>query len=87
MVRLMKKLVFPNPKFRIVCRHNKFVPQEFFGIWKFGIYCDIAKEFNNSEYFPFQFEHENIAEAELVIEKRKRQFKYKKQVVKEYREA
>jgi len=87
MVQILKKMVFPKPKFRIVCRYSKFVPQEFFGIWKVGIYADIAKEFNYSENFPYQFEHENIAEAELIIEKRRRQFKNKKFIVREYREA
>jgi len=87
MIRIIKKMVFPNPKFRIVCRHSKFVPQEFFGIWKVGIYADIAKEFNYSEYYPYQFEHENIIEAELIIEKRKSQFKNKKYIVREYGEA
>ena len=87
MVQILKKIVFPNPKFRILCRHRKFVPQEFLGIWKFGLYADIAKEFNYSEYFPYQFEHENIAEAELIIERRKRQFKNKKFIVREYRQA
>jgi hypothetical protein len=83
----LKNIVFPNPKFRIVCRHNKFVPQEFIGIWKLGIYADIAKSFKNSEYIYFQFEHENITEAELVIERRKRQLKNKRYIVREYSEA
>jgi hypothetical protein len=41
-----------------------------------GLYADISKEFNYSGYIPHQFEHENIAEAELVIERRKKQFKH-----------
>ena len=87
MKQIIKKMVFPNPKFRIICRHSKFVPQEFFGIWKVGIYADIAKEFHYSEYFPYQFEHENITEAELIIEKRKSQVKNKNYIVREYRES
>ncbi len=82
--QIIRKMIFPNPKFRIVCRNNKFVPQEFFGIWKVGLYADIAKEFNYSDYIPHQFEHENISEAELVIERRKKQFKHKKYVVRDY---
>ncbi len=84
MIQILKKLVFPNPKFRIVCRNSKFVPQEFSGIWKVGIYADIGKTFNYSEYITYQFEHENIAEAELIIERRKKLFKNKKYVVREY---
>jgi hypothetical protein len=87
MIQILKKIVSPNPKFRIVCRHSKFVPQEFFGIWKVGIYADIGKTVNYSEYITYQFEHENIAEAELIIERRKRRFKNKKYVVREYSEA
>jgi len=86
-LQILKKIVFLNPKFKIVCRDNKFVPQEFIGIWKVGIYADIAKSFNNSEYIYFQFEHENITEAELVIERRKRQLKNKRYIVREYSEA
>jgi hypothetical protein len=82
--QLIKRLIFPNSKFRIVCRDHKFVPQEFLGIWKLGLYADIAKEFNLSEYIPFQFEHENISEAELVIEHRKKQLNHKKYVVRDY---
>jgi len=82
--QLIKKLIFPNSKFRIVCRDHKFVPQEFIGIWKLGLYADIAKEYDFSEYIPFQFEHENICEAESVIERRKKQLKHKKYVVKDY---
>jgi len=82
--RLIKRMIFPNPKFRIVCRDNKFVPQEFFGIWKVGLYADIARVFNSSDYIPFQFEHESIIQAELVIESRKNQIKHKKYVVKDY---
>lgn len=59
MLQILRNIVFPNPKFRVVCRHKKFIPQEFFGIWKVGIYADIAKSFNNSEYIYYQFEHEN----------------------------
>ena len=80
-------MVFPNPKFRIVCRHNKFVPQEYIGIWKVGIYADIAKSFYRSEYIHFQFEHENIHEAELVIERRMEQLQNKSYIVKDYSEA
>jgi len=87
MIQILKKIVFSNPKFRIVCRNSKFVPQEFFGIWKVGIYADIAKTFNYSEYITYQFEHENIDEAELIIERRKKLFKNKKYVVREYSEA
>ena len=86
-LQILKKIVFLNPKLKIVCRDNKFVPQEFIGIWKVGIYADIAKSFNNSEYIYFQFEHENITEAELVIERRKRQLKNKRYIVREYSEA
>jgi hypothetical protein len=74
-LQILKNIVSPNPKFRIACRHNKFVPQEFIGIWKVGIYVDIAKSFYSSEYIYFQFEHENITEAELVIERRMGQLK------------
>jgi hypothetical protein len=65
---LIKRMILPNSKFRIVCRDSKFVPQEFFGVWYVGLYPDIAKEFNLSDYLPYQFEHENIFEAGLVIE-------------------
>jgi len=85
--QLIKRMIFPNSKFRIVCRNDKFVPQEFLGIWKVGLYADIAKEFNLSDYITFQFEHENISEAELVIERRKKQIKHKKYVVKDYYEV
>jgi hypothetical protein len=87
MKKILKKATFPNPKFRIVSRNNNFVPQEFIGIWKVGIYADISKEFNYSGYIPHQFEHENIAEAELVIERRKKQFKHKNYAVRSYFEA
>ena len=63
MLQILRNVVFPNPKFRVVCRHKKFVPQEFFGFWKIGIYADIAKSFDNSEYIYYQFEHENITEC------------------------
>ena len=72
MLQILRNIVSTNPKFMVVCRHKKFVPQEFWGIWKVGIYADIAKSFNSSEYVYFQFEHENITEAELVIERRNR---------------
>ena len=85
MPQLIKKMMFPNPKFRIIRRGNKFVPQEFHGIWKVGLYADIAKEFNFSEYIPFQFEHENITEAESVIERRRKQIGHNNYVVKDYR--
>ena len=75
---------FINLKFRIVCRDHRFVPQEFLGIWKLGLYADIAKEFDLSEYIPFQFEHENISEAELVIEHRKKRLNHKEYFVKDY---
>ena len=84
MPQLIKRLVLPNSKFRIICRDHKFVPQEFIGIWKFGLYADIAKEYDLAECIPFQFEHENISEAELVIERRKKQLRHKKYVVKDY---
>ena len=87
MLQILKNLVSPNPKFKIVYRHNKFVPQEFVGIWKVGIYTDIAKSFYSSEYIYFQFEHDNITEAELVIEGRMRQLKNKGYVVREYSKA
>ena len=77
-------IFLPNPKFRIVSRNNKFVPQEFLGIWKIGIYADISKDFFQSDYLSIQFEHENIAEAELVIERRKKHFKQKNYVVRNY---
>jgi len=86
-LQILKNKVFRNPKFRIVCRHNKFVPQEFIGIWKVGIYADLAKSFYSSEYIHFQFEHENITEAELVIERRMRQLKYKSYIVRDFSEA
>ena len=77
MKSILKKAISPNPKFRIICRNNNFVPQEFIGIWKVGLYADISKEFNYSGWIPYQFEHKNLAEAELVIERRKKQFKNK----------
>ena len=77
-------MISSNSKFRIIFRGNKFVPQEFIGIWKVGLYADISKQFNCSGWIPFQFEHENIAEAELVIERRKKQFKHKIYTVKPY---
>ena len=80
------KIFLPNPKFRIVSRNNKFVPQEFLGIWKFGLYADIGKDFYHSDYIPNQFEHENIAEAQLVIERRTKRFKQKRYVVRNYYE-
>jgi len=52
-----------------------------------GLYADIAKEFNIFDYIPFQFEHENISEAEVVIERRKKQLPYKEYVVKDYYKA
>jgi len=84
MPQLIRRMIFPSPKFRIVCRGNKYVPQEFFGIWKVGLYADIAREFNSSDYIPFQFEHASIFQAELVIEERKNQIKPKKYVVRDY---
>ena len=72
---ILKKAFSQNPKFRIISRNNNFVPQEFIGIWKVGLYADISKEFNSSDRIPYQFEHKNLAEAELVIERRKKQFK------------
>ena len=87
MRKVIKKMVLSNPKFRIVCRNNKFVPQEFMGIWKFGLYADIAKEFNYSDYIYTSFEHEEISEAELIIERRKKQFKHRKWVVRDYKKV
>ena len=87
MLQILRNIVFPNPKFRVVCRQSKFVPQEFFGFWKIGIYADIAKSFDNSAYIYYQFEHENITEAELVIERRKRQLKNIHYNVRGYSEA
>jgi hypothetical protein len=87
MKEILKRAIFPNPKFRIVSRNNNYVPQEFIGIWKVGLYADISKEFNCSEWMPYQFEHRNIAEAELVIERRKRHFKHKNYTVRNYFEA
>ena len=87
MPQLIKRLVWPNSKFRIICRDRKFVPQEFIGIWKFGLYADIAKEYDSAECIPFQFEHENISEAESVIERRRKQLKHKKYVVRDYYEV
>jgi len=86
-LQILKNIVSPNPKFRVACRYNKFVPQEFIGIWKAGIYADIAKSFYSSEYIYFQFEHENITEAELVIERRKRQLNNINYNVRKYSEA
>ena len=77
MKRILKKAIFPSPKFRVVCRDKNFVPQEFIGIWKVGLYADISKEFNYSGWLPHHFEHKNIAEAELVIERRQKQLKHK----------
>ena len=87
MEQILKKMVLPNPKFRIISRNNKFVPQEFLGVWKVGLYADIAKEFYYSDNIHYQFEHENIAEAKLVIDRRKKQFEHKKYVVKRYYEV
>ena len=75
MKRILKKAIFPSPKFRIVCRDKNFVPQEFIGIWKVGLYADISKEFSYSGWIPHHFEHKNIAEAELVIERRQKQLR------------
>ena len=80
-------MIFSNPKFRIVERNNKFIPQEFMGIWKVGLYTDISKEFNYTDYLHFQFEHETITEAELVIDRRKKQLKHKNYVVRDYYEV
>ena len=85
--KLIKRVISSNSKFRIIFRGNKFVPQEFIGIWKLGLYADIAKEFDISHYIPFQFEHENICEAESVIKRRKKQLKHKKYVVRDYYKA
>lgn len=85
--QIFKKIVYPSPKFRIVCRDSKFVPQEFIGIWKIGIYADIGKYFSCSEYLSYQFGHENIYEAELVVERRKNQVKNKIYIAREYSEA
>ena len=87
MRKIIKTILFPTPKFRIICRNQKFVPQEFSGIWKVGIYADIAKSFSNSEVMLYQFEHENIAEAELVLERRIRQLKKKKFYIVKFSEA
>ena len=87
MKRILKKAVYPSPKFRIVRRDNNFVPQEFIGIWKLGLYADISKEFNYSGWIPHHFEHKNIAEAELVIERRLKQLKYKNYVAGTYYDA
>ena len=78
------KYFLPSPKFRIVGRNNKFVPQEFIGFWKFGIYADIGKDSYQTDYLAIKFEHQNIAEAELVIESRKKQLRQKHYVVKDY---
>jgi hypothetical protein len=78
------KYFLANPKFRIVGRNNKFVPQEFLGVWKFGICADIGKDSYHSGYLAIKFEHQNIAEAELVIENRKKQLRQKHYVVKNY---
>ena len=77
MKNILKKAIFPSPKFRVVCRDKNFVPQEFIGIWKVGLYADISKEFNYSGWIPHHFEHKNIAEAELVIERRQKQLRLK----------
>lgn len=87
MRKILKNMLFSSPKFRIICRNQKYVPQEFFGIWKVGIYADIAKNFSNSELMFYQFEHENIAEAELVIERRIRQLKKKNLYYRKFSEA
>lgn len=87
MPQLIKRMIIPNPKFRIISRGKKFVPQEFFGIWKVGIYADIAKNFNLSAYIPFQFEHENLTEAESVIAHRQKQLGQKGYIVKDYYKA
>jgi hypothetical protein len=75
MKSILKKAISPNPKFRIICRNNNYVPQEFIGIWKVGLYADISKKFNCSNWIPHQFEHKKFTEAKLVIERRKKQFK------------
>jgi hypothetical protein len=77
MKKILKKAIFPSPKFRVVSRDKNFVPQEFIGIWKVGLYADISKEFNYSGWIPYHFEHKNIAEAELVIERRQKQLRHK----------
>ena len=87
MKRILKKAVYPSPKFRIIRRDNNFVPQEFIGIWKLGLYADISKEFNSPRWIPHHFEHKNIAEAELVIERRQKQLKHKKYVGGTYYDA
>ena len=84
MTQLIRKMVFSNPKFRVICRNNKFVPQEFLGIWKLGLYADISKEFNCTDHVSFHFEHEDIYEAELVIERRIKQLLPNKYVVRNY---
>lgn len=84
MTQLLRNLVFPTPKFRIICRNNKFVPQEFVGIWKVGLYADLSKEFNCTDHVSFHFEHEDIDEAELVIEKRIKQLLPENYVVRKY---
>jgi len=81
LTQLIRKIVFSNPKFRVICRNNKFVPQEFLGIWKLGLYADISKEFNCTDHVSFHFEHEDVYEAELVIERRIKQLLPKKYVV------
>ncbi len=78
---IIKKAISPNPKFRIISRNNNFVPQEFIGIWKVGLYADISKGVNHSGWILYLFEHKDLAEAELVIERRKKQFKKKNFVV------
>ena len=87
MKRFLKKAIYPSPKFRVVCRDNYFVPQEFIGVWKVGLYADISKEFNYSGWLPHHFEHKNIAEAELVIERRQKQLKHRDYVAGTYYDA
>ena len=84
MLQLIRRMISSNSKFRIIFRGNKFVPQEFIGIWKLGLYADISKEFGKSDHTFFQFEHEKISGAESVIERRKKQLPYKNYVVKDY---
>jgi hypothetical protein len=87
MKNIIKRAILSSPKFRIVSRNNHFVPQEFIGVWKVGLYTDISWEFNYPGWIPQHFEHKNIAGAELVIERRQRQLKHKNYVAGTYFEA
>jgi hypothetical protein len=66
---LIKKILESKPKWKIIQLINKkFIVQEFFGIWKLGVYCDVAKN-EIYKYDPRQFEHDSFEEAEKTLKK------------------